>query len=131
MWIPLCAKPLMTRSPEMSGRGNAALGMRNLTMLRTMAVCATLLSVPFASAAQNQAPVPASSAATSALGSSDARPAGVDLSGTLDLGFATRSFAPGDAVVLAAEPVAQSEFDFNWSRDTLSGQLMIRGSKSF
>ena len=53
------------------------------------------------------------------------------VAGSWTTGFYTRYFAAGNGIVIADEPVVQSEFDIDWARGKLSGSFMIRGSKGF
>ena len=53
------------------------------------------------------------------------------VSGTWTTGFYSRSFASGDGLILADEPVVQSELKLRWERARLSGLFKVRGSKGF
>ncbi len=53
------------------------------------------------------------------------------VAGSWTTGFYTRYFAAGNGIVIADEPVVQSEFDIDWARGKFSGSFMIRGSKGF
>jgi hypothetical protein len=73
----------------------------------------------------------APSSGAAQVGSAEVRPVRTLVDANWTTGFYSDYFAVGDGLMLADEPVVQSELAIDWTRSSIFGAFKVRGSKGF